>query len=238
MVRQSQSHSHRSRHQLPLPLPRTWGGSRKNAGRKRAPGTRPPAPHRTRPVHRKGEPVHVTLRARPGIPSLRGGVLFSAVRASLAAASKPAFRLVQFSVQADHLHLLVEGSDKRSLALGLRGLAIRVARAVNRVRGRPGKVWGDRYHARALAKPREVRNALVYVLMNFRKHLRHQPRGLDPCSSAPWFDGFRDVQSTHLPRAPDRPETPPVAASRTWLASVGWRRHGLIGVHERPAGAE
>ena len=164
--------------------------------------------------------------------------MFPAVRASLAAASKPAFRLVQFSVQADHLHLLVESSDKRSLALGLRGLAIRVARAVNRTLGRPGKVWGDRYHARALEKPREVRNALVYVLMNFRKHLRHQPRGLDPCSSAAWFDGFRDVQAAQLPRAPDRPETSPVAVSRTWLASLGWRRHGLIGVHERPAGAE
>jgi hypothetical protein len=96
----------------------------------------------------------------------------------------------------------------------VRGLTIRVARAVNRALGRKGSVWNDRYHARALSTPREVRHGLVYVLMNFRKHLRHQPRGLDPCSSAPWFDGFRDG---HQPLAGDCL----VSASRTWLGSVG-----------------
>ena len=53
---------------------------------------------------------------------------------------------------------------------GIRGLAIRIARAVNRAWLRRGRVWGDRYHAHSLRSPREVRNALVYVLQNFRKH--------------------------------------------------------------------
>jgi putative transposase len=172
------------------------------------------------------------MRVRPEIASLRGQDLFPAVRAALAAASKPAFRLVQFSVQSDHVHLLVEGADKTTLALGLRGLAIRVARAINRALHRTGRVWSDRYHARALRTPREVRHGLVYVLMNFRKHLRHQPFGVDPCSSAPWFDGFR-----RPPPGPP-PDDPPVAAPRSWLAGTGWRRHGLIGIYERPAGVE
>jgi putative transposase len=172
------------------------------------------------------------MRVRSDIPSLRADDLFPAVREALAAASKPAFRVVHFSVQSNHLHLFVEGSDKRALAMGLRGLSIRVARAINRALGRTGRVWSDRYHARALRTPREVRHGLVYVLMNFRKHVRHQPSGLDPCSSASWFDGFRDP-------VVDRPSgEPPVAAPRSWLAGVGWRRHGLIGVYERPVGAE
>jgi putative transposase len=177
--------------------------------------------------------VHVTMRVRPGMRSLRTDDLYSAVRDALAGASTPAFRLVQFSVQADHLHLLVEASEKRALALGLRGISIRVARAVNRTLGRTGPVWGDRYHARALATPREVRHALVYVLMNFRKHLRHCPGGLDPCSSAAWFDGFREGRSIDAKAT----SPPAVAASRTWLGTFGWRRHGLIGVRERPSGA-
>jgi putative transposase len=178
----------------------------------------------------------VTLRARPDVRSLRGDDVFPAVRQALSAGSKTTFRLVQFSVQADHLHLLVEGLDSRSLALGLRGLTIRLARAVNRALGRTGSVWNDRYHARALHTPREVRHGLVYVLMNFRKHLRHQPRGLDPCSSAPWFDGFRGAG--RRPALAPPTDDPPVATSRTWLGTVGWRRHGLIDVHERPAGVE
>ena len=133
------------------------------------------------------------------------------------------------------MHLLVEGADTRALALGIRGLIIRVARAVNRVLGRTGSVWNDRYHARALTTPREVRQGLVYVLMNFRKHVRHQPWGFDPCSSATWFDGFRDVARS---RPPPLPEEPAVAPSRTWLGTIGWRRHGLIGLYERPAGVE
>lgn len=216
------------RSQLSLPMPNTWGGRRQGAGRKRAPGTRRPTPHRARPVHRKGHPVHVTMRVRPGIRSLRSADVFPAVRAALAAASKSAFRLIQFSVQADHLHLMVEASDKRSLSLGLRGLAIRVARAVNRALGRSGRVWGDRYHGRALSSPRDVRHGLVYVLMSFRKHLRGAPAGVDLCSSGPWFDGFRD-QPSSLGREP-----PPVQTPRTWLAAHGWRRHGLISVRELP----
>jgi hypothetical protein len=98
---------------------------------------------------------------------------------------------------------------------------------VNRALGRRGTVWHARYHARPLATPREIRNALVYVLMNFRKH-GVRVRGLDPCSSAPWFAGWR----ARSPAAPS-----PLAAARTWLGRVGWRRHGLIGSHEAPRGA-
>jgi REP element-mobilizing transposase RayT len=218
--------------QLSLRRTSGWGGARAGAGRKPVTGRRRPTPHRARPVHRKGNPVHVTLRVRADVSSLRAPKTFRAVRTALAAASRAGFRLVHFSVQADHLHLLVEGADTRTLALGVRGLTIRVARAVNRAQGHTGNVWNDRYHARALATPREVRHGLVYVLMNFRKHLRHQPWGLDPCSSAPWFDGFRDLARIRPPPVPDDPA---VVTSRTWLGTVGWRRHGLIGIYERPA---
>jgi REP-associated tyrosine transposase len=104
-----------------------------------------------------------------------------------------------------------------------------LAKAINRALGRHGRVWGDRYHARALRTPREVRNALVYVLNNARKHLRAM-RGLDPYSSAPWFDGWS--------AAPVQPEgTAPITMPRTWLARVGWRRLGLIHVEETPNAA-
>jgi hypothetical protein len=107
-------------------------------------------------------------------------------------------------------------------------LAIRVARAVNRLLARHGTVWGDRYHSHVLRTPREVRNALVYVLSNWRKH-EPGAHGLDPLSSAAWFDGW--IEAT---KAIGRP---PVANARTWLASAGWRLRGLISAHERPRGA-
>jgi REP element-mobilizing transposase RayT len=173
-------------------------------------------------------PVHVTLRAVDALQCLRSARVFPAVRRSIAAAGHVDFRIVQFSVQNDHVHLLAEAEDGRALARGVRGLAIRLARAVNRALWRKGRVWDSRYHARALTTPRAVRHALVYVLMNCKKHLRRTGPELDPCSSAGWFTGWR------TPMAAAAVGPPPVARARTWLASIGWRRHGLIEAAERP----
>jgi hypothetical protein len=134
--------------------------------------------------------------------------------------------VLHYSVQRDHVHLLVEADDPTHFERGVRGLAIRIAKAVNRAIARRGRVWGDRYHTRLLRTPREVRNALVYVLNNFRKHLR-DARGLDPQSSARWFDGWRGGVAQVV-------ESSPVARARTWLVRIGWRRCGLIDVAEGP----
>ena len=178
-------------------------------------------------MHKAAHPVHLTLRARAGLPSLRTARLFEAIQESVRAGNRSECRIVHFSVQEDHVHLMFEAQDAVALSSGARGLAIRSARAINRVLGRRGPVWGDRYHARAVESPRETRNAIVYILMNFKKHRPHDRRAIDPCSSAAWFDGFRQA----LPEAPD---PPPTWKPRTWLASVGWRKHGLIAWGEAP----
>ena|SRR5947209_7158315 len=214
--------------QLCLPVPPTWGGRRPGAGRKRTPGRRPSVPHRTRPPHKAAHPVHVTLRTTAAVRCLRAPRVFPAVRRALAEASHEGFRIIEFSAQDDHLRLLVEAEDRSCLSRGLSGLAIRLARAVNRALGRRGAVWADRYHARAVTTPRAVRHAIVYVLANRKKHAPGE-RGLDGCSSARWFTGWRDAP-------PPPTERSPVARARTWLAAVGWRRHGLVGTDERPSG--
>src|SRR5436190_15272036 len=215
--------------QLSLPVPRTWGGRRRNAGRRRA-TLRPTPPHGRRPFHHARHPVHVTLRAQSGLPSLRSTPIYPAVHRALAAASKPFFRVLQFSVQTDHLHLVVEAEGTLALTRGSQGLAIRCARAVNRAAHRCGRVWRHRYHAHHLRTAREVRSAFVYVLLNFRKHLGAGP-AIDPRSSGGWFDGW-----VAAPSCPVDP--PPVAAPTTWLATFGWRRAGgLIDWAESPARA-
>jgi putative transposase len=216
--------------QLTLSLP-TWGGRRKGAGRKGV-GRRAGVAHVARPEHAHRHPLHVTLRATRGLASLRKRAVFMELRRSIGDASRIWFRIVHFSVQSDHVHLVVEAADKESLSRGAAGLSIRLARAANRCMGRRGRVWSDRYHARPLRTPREVRHALVYVLANWRKHV-HGAGGLDPCASGAWFDGWR---ASLPPRARSREldDATPVVPARTWLGSRGWRRHGLVGMSERP----
>jgi REP element-mobilizing transposase RayT len=207
-----------------------WGGKRRHAGRLPK-DERAGVSHSTRPQHRAAHPVHVTLRALAVAGCLRDCPVFTALEAALAAASSAAFRVVHFSIQRDHLHLIVEAHERLALSRGLQGLAIRTARAINRAAGRTGKVWADRYHARALRTPREVRHALVYVLHNWRKTVRGAER-LDPCATGFWFDGWRGPRPVWS--LPPADEAPPVRAARTWLLTTGWRRHGLIGFEERP----
>lgn len=199
-------------------MPKGWGGERRGAGRPRIAGRRPPVAHRRRASHVARFPVHVTLRAAGGLGTLRASRVFESIREALRAATREHLRVLHFSVQSDHIHTIVEASDGAGLSLGLRGLVVRVARAVNRALGRRGAVWGDRYHARQLRTPSETRSALLYVLQNWKKHIRGAC-GIDGRSSGPWFDGWA--------KKVRRPEEPcPVVVPRTWLASHGWRDRG------------
>jgi len=211
--------------ELPLRPAFRHGGARPGAGRKPS-GRRVGVPHRRRECHLARHPVHVTLRAREGLPSFRSdGLLFEAMRSSIAASEKQDFRVVHFSIQSNHMHLIVEAESEQALSRGIQGLSIRMARAAHRALGHGGTVFADRYHAHQLETPRETRAALVYVLQNWAKH---GPGGdFDPGSSALWFDGW-----TRPP--PPSATAPMVARGRTWLVRVGWRCHGLLRPGEKP----
>ena len=141
------------------------------------------------------------------------------------------FRVVQYAVLPNHVHFVVEAKNRERLSRGMQGLSIRVAKALNRLWERKGRVFADRYHDRILRTPREVRNALRYVLNNARRHgLRVAFGKADPFTSAKWFDGWKGFDP--FPRE----GLLPVELARTWLLRVGWRRHGLLPVSEIPGG--
>jgi putative transposase len=194
--------------------------------------------HRARASHRKGDPVHVTVTVDRAIPSLRAQVLSRRVKQVLLAQRKKlereaaegagvgvGFQVVHFTIQDTHLHLIVESTDKRTLARGVMGLEIRVARAINKLLGRTGRFWKERYHRRDLRTPTETRNLLRYVLLNLQKHYRgHGDRGFaDPKSSAATFDGY-----SRPPIVFEDSHRWPFVEPRTWLLRIGWRRHGLL----------
>lgn len=209
-----------------------WGGKRKGAGRKPK-GERAGVPHAKRPPLAARFPVHVTLKLEPGLPSLRRKEPFQVVRRAFAASDRFGLRLVHHSVQTNHLHLLVEAENARALSRGMKGLGVRIARALNALWRRTGRVLHDRYHARILRTPREVRNALRYVLTNVHKHGLRILGGPDPFSSGADFDGWREspamcaVSSQKI-----------FGRARTWLLRVGWRRHGLLSWTAKPRTAE
>lgn len=182
----------------------------------------------------------MTLRVRAGIPSLRLVPIVREIERSFSAAcARPGFRLVHYSLLSNHAHLIVEARDREALGRGMKAIAGRIARAVNRVARRSGKVFADRYHLRVLPTPREVHHALRYVLLNARRHAAAAGAALsrvvrlDPASSARWFDGWRRTPPSACEAGPSRRR--PVARSRTWLLTIGWRRYGLLDPADVPA---
>lgn len=216
---------------------KTWGGKRDGAGRKPK-GERAGVPHRPRPALARRFPVHVSLKVVGGLPALRSRQCINVIqRAFYEAKERHGCRLVHFSVQDNHLHLLCEAKHSRALSKGMQGLCIRLAKGINRALKRKGRVFSDRYFSRILKTPQEIRAALSYTLNNSLRHMAKNARGsavvseADPCSSGPWFDGWR-VRPARPP--PEGEGLPPCAPARTWLLSTGWRRRGLIRLDEVP----
>jgi REP element-mobilizing transposase RayT len=219
-----------------LPFPAAHGGRRAGAGRKPN-SDRAGVPHDTRSALAARFPVHVTVKLREHLPPLRRRDAYAALRAAFAAGcDRNGFRLIHYAVLNDHLHFVVEASGRSRLTRGVQGLLIRIARTLNRLWQRTGRVFADRYHDHILRSPREVRNALRYVLGNGKKHAAEGravavPQAIDTFTSAPWFDGFRETIVVRGLEAIVRP----VTDAHTWLLTIGWRRHGLLSVTELPA---
>ena len=191
--------------------------------------------------------MHVVSRALSDVGNLRTRAMYVAVReATITAAKRDDFRIVHLSIQRTHLHLIVEAQNRTALAKGMQGFLIAAARYVNRavlertgVRRR-GSVFGDRYHARTLATPRQVRNCIAYVLNNWRHHDEHRTGPartwkLDPFSSAILFGGWKGlVDSPTMYRRRSTYDPLVVWLPKTWLLRVSWQRHGAIDEYEVP----
>lgn len=207
------------------------GQPRQKPGRRAGP--RPNVRHRVRPTHKYWNPLHITLRAVRGLPSFRRELLYKAFEDALRRTRREDFRIVEFSVQDNHVHLIVEADDNDALARGMKSFSVRANRLLNAALGRGrGRVWGDRYHRRDLTGARQVRNALVYCINNYKKHFRvldGRPR-IDPFSSARWFEGWTALRSA------DDGERPTPTA-RTVLLARAWQKHGFIHPGEAPRSA-
>jgi len=216
--------------QLALRFP-TRGGRRRGAGRK--PSTQPRIRHRSRLAITESHPALVTIKVRSGLPSLRRRSVVRAFERSLLAlrAARRDFRVIEYSLQSNHAHFVVEAANAAELGRGMKALGTRFARVVNRVFGRRGAVLRDRYHLRVLRTPREVRSALAYVLLNVRKHRAQRglstPPQADPASSGRWFSGWENAP---LPAR----DPPVVAIAQSWLLRVGWLRRGRIALAGTP----
>src|SRR5215475_5385406 len=210
--------------QLELVL-RCWGGARKGAGRKPING-KAGVSHARRPRIRPTIPAHVTIKLKRGLWNLRTRKPFVMIVRQLEATLVSDVRITHVSVQHDHVHLVVEAEDNRALSRRIQGLSVRIAYHLNRLMGRGGKVFKDRFHVRLLETPREVKHALFYLATNGAKHLAQIGRTvarawIDPCATIAALGRWCSDTGK-------KTDALPVAKPRTWLLSQGYTKAGAF----------
>jgi REP element-mobilizing transposase RayT len=222
------------------------GGKRKGAGRK-AMKARAGTSHDARPCVDGKQALHVVLRVVPEIGNLRRPEMYRAVQeATVVAALRERIRIIQLSVQATHIHLVLEVDNKQALARGMQGFQISVARNLNTVLGdgrrrRRGRVFADRYHLTVVRSPTQARNVLAYVMNNWRKHREDQSGAastalVDRFSSGISFPDWREREDEPwMWRVPEDHEPLLVYRPRSWLLREGWKRAGTISAREVPS---
>ncbi|HTJ45395.1 MAG TPA: transposase, partial [Kofleriaceae bacterium] len=185
--------------------------------------------HRTRPDHDPKHPVHVVLRVTRDVSSLRTRHAYRAIRRAVdRCRARSDFRIAHMSIQSNHVHLLVEADSKEALTRGMQGFAVSAAKRLNRELHRArGDVFAYRYHATAITSPTQARNAVSYIVNNWRHHGcdRYCSWRTDPYSSAHAVAGW------HVEARPDRL---PVVRPTTWLLRDGYERAGPVEPDEVP----
>ena len=194
---------------------RLFPKARRHAGGRPPKGARAGVSHLRREDLSRHHAVHITLRTNASVPGMRRQRALQLIEETFRAARvRFGMRIVHYSVQGNHLHLIVEAEDRTSLSRAMQGLAIRLAKALNRIFARKGQVWADRYHAHVLRSRREAASALRYLLGNFARHAKQW----GDCAARPFADVFSSVRFLGF-AASDAPVAPP----RTWLLRIGWR---------------
>jgi REP element-mobilizing transposase RayT len=222
------------------------GGKRRGAGRKPK-GARAGERHVARPVFKPYHALHVVMRIAPAVGSLRRRKMYKAMRAATITASlRERFRIIHMSLQRTHVHMLVEAEHKVALSRGMQSFQISAARNINTALGngtsrRLGTVFSDRYHVEVITSPTQARNAIAYILCNFRKHREDQ---VAPMSSwrIDWFssamkfpDWAERGEETLLRCQPEAYEPLVVHEPKTWLLKDGWKKAGPISCREVPS---
>ena len=220
------------------------GGPRPGAGRKPN-GDKAGASHARRPELKRELPLHITLRVLAQVGWLRKMSAYRAIRRALRTALEhhAQFRIVHFSLQRDHIHLMCEVSNKDALTLGMRSFQIAAAKHLNReltkkgCKRRRGRVFADRYHAEVIDSVSRACNAVSYILNNWRKHGQDGGYSLfdgrvDPYSSGVYF--MWKERSLPYFVVPPNYEPPEVGNAHTWLLTEGVRKGRPISCYEVP----
>lgn len=136
------------------------GGRRSNAGRKRIHSKG--VAHRSRESVNHRTPLHINFKYKTTIKNKQ---CLKLLKRAIINSRRLGLNVIHYSLQSNHVHLIVEAVDNKILTKGMRSLTVTMAKGLKK-----GRVQLGRYHLHVLRSLQETKNALRYVLYNEAKH--------------------------------------------------------------------
>lgn len=149
------------------------GGRRPGSGRKRIHSKG--IAHRIREKVNHRTPLHINFKFKAYI---RNKYCLKLLKRAILNAQSHGLWVVHFSLQSNHVHLIVEAESNVLLTKAMRSLTVTFAKGL-----RKGKVQVERYHLHVLKSIKETQNAIHYVLFNKQKHEKGRYSKIDEFSS-------------------------------------------------------
>lgn len=126
--------------------------------------------HIARDEVKSSTPLHLTIKVERSKAGLKNKSIIKVLHSSIKKARLIGLRIIHYTLEFDHVHLLVEADNKAILGKGMQSFGISFSKGINKLKGLSGRVFKTRYHFRKLKTPSEVKNVLNYILGNAVKH--------------------------------------------------------------------
>ena len=140
----------------------------KGAGRPRVHD--PGIAHRSRPFLERASSLHLTIKVKAIKAEMKNKAVLSMLKRAILNARKKGLKIIHYSLEFDHVHLLVEADDNAELAIGMQSFGVTLSKAINRMRKMKGAVYKHRYHFRQISSSRELKYVMKYIFSNGVKH--------------------------------------------------------------------
>lgn len=126
--------------------------------------------HLARPHLKKPSSLHLTIKIKKIKADIKNKSILSILKRAILNARKKGLRVLHYSLEYDHVHLLIEAENNTILGKGMQAFGVTLSKAINRVRKLKGGVYKHRYHFRQISSARELKNVMNYIFSNGMKH--------------------------------------------------------------------
>lgn len=146
--------------------------------------------HIAREIIKKSTSLHLTIKVRENKADIKNKQVLKILHYAIRRSRIKGLRIIHYTLEYNHIHLLVEAADKQTVHQGMQSFGITFAKKINAIKRLKGTVYKHRYHLRKINSPRELKNVLYYIFNNGIHHKRTSTV-LDPYNTLPAFKSLK-----------------------------------------------